>query len=100
MRISFVLFRKDAIVSSDSFGPHRDLGFGTWDKVPADFSQNIGGGWWYDNSSAECAVRSNLNGIYPRCGKETLAAIHWGHLDSTCAGRSASTSTGMKMRPI
>ena len=60
MRISFVLYRKDAIVSSDSLSPHRDLGFGTWDKVPADFSQNIGGGWWYDNSSAECAVRSNL----------------------------------------
>ena len=67
MRISFVLFRKDAIVSSDSLGPHRDLGFGTWDKVPADFSQDIGGGWWYDNSSAECAVRSNLNGV----GNET-----------------------------
>ena len=100
MRISFVLYRKDAIVSSDSLSPHRDLGFGTWDKVPADFSQNIEGGWWYDNSSAECAVRSNLNGIYPHCGKETLAAIHWGNLDSTCAERIASTSTGMKIRPI
>nr|XP_058956427.1 angiopoietin-related protein 7-like [Pocillopora verrucosa] len=90
----------NASVSSDSLGPLRDHNFGTWDKVPADCAQNKGGGWWYDNSSAECAVWSNLNGVYPRCGKETLAAIHWGNLDSTSAKRSAPTSTEMKIRPV
>ena len=93
-------FETDATVSNDSLGPHKGFGFGTWDKVHAGCTQKIGGGWWYDSSITECDVSSNLNGIYPRCGKETLAAIHWGHLDSTCAGRSASTSTGMKIRPI
>ena len=93
-------FETDASVSSDSLSPLRDLVFGTWDKIPADCAQNRGGGWWYDNSSAECAVLSNLNGIYPRCGKETLAAIHWGNLDSANAERSAPTSTEMKIRPV
>ena len=65
-------FETDATVSSDTLGPLRDLVFGAWDEVLADCAQNRGGSWWNDNSSAECAVHSNLNGIYPRCGKETL----------------------------
>ena len=93
-------FETDATVSCDTLGPLRDLVFGAWDEVPADCAQNRGGGWWNDNSSAECAVHSNLNGIYPRCGKETLAAIHRRNLDSTSAERSASTSTEMKIRPV
>ena len=93
-------FETDATVSNDSLGPHKDSSFGTWDKVPAGCTQKIGGGWWYDSSITECAVSSNLNGIYPRCGKETLAAIHWGKLDSTSAKRSTPKSTEMKIRPV
>ena len=93
-------FETDATVSCDTLGPLRDLVFGAWDEVPADCAQNRGGGWCNDNNSAECAVHSNLNGIYPRCGKETLAAIHWRNLDSTSAERSAPTSTEMKIRPV
>ena len=62
-------------------------------------AQQIGGGWWYDSSITQCAVSSNLNGVYPRCGKETLAAIHWGYLERS-AKRSAPTSTEMKIRPV
>ena len=93
-------FETDATVSSDSLGPHKGFVFGTWDKVPAGCAQKIGGGWWYDSSITECAVSSNLNGIYPRCGNETLAAIHWGKLDSTSAKRSTPKSTEMKIRPV
>nr|XP_058957538.1 angiopoietin-related protein 7-like [Pocillopora verrucosa] len=89
----------DATVSNDSLGPHKGFVFGTWDKVPAGCAQQIGGGWWYDSSITQCAVSSNLNGIYPRCGKETLAAIHWGYLGRS-AKRSAPTSTEMKIRPV
>ncbi|CAH3162350.1 unnamed protein product, partial [Pocillopora meandrina] len=90
----------DATVSNDSLGPHKGSGFGTWDKVPAGCTQKIGGGWWYDRSITKCAILSNLNGIYPRCGKETSAAIHWGYLDSRSPKRSAPTSTEMKIRPV
>ena len=93
-------FETDATVSNDSLGPHKGFVFGTWDKVPAGCAQNIGGGWWYDSSITECVVSSNLNGIYPRCGNETLAAIHWGKLDSTNAKRSTPESTEMKIRPV
>ena len=92
-------FETDATVSNDSLGPHKGFVFGTWDKVPAGCAQQIGGGWWYDSSITQCAVSSNLNGIYPRCGKETLAAIHWGYLGRS-AKRSAPTSTEMKIRPV
>ena len=92
-------FETDATVSNDSLGPHKGFVFGTWDKVPAGCAQQIGGGWWYDSSITQCAVSSNLNGIYPRCGKETLAAIHWGYLERS-AKRSAPTSTEMKIRPV
>lgn len=86
-------FETDATVSNDSLGPHKGFGFGTWDKVHAGCTQKIGGGWWYESSITECVVSSNLNGIYPRCGNETLAAIHWGKLDSTNAKRSTPEST-------
>ena len=45
------------------------------------------------------AVRSNLNGVFPRCGNETLADIHWGELVLTSAKGSAPT-TEMKIRPL
>ena len=93
-------FETDATVSCDTLGPLRDLVFGAWDEVPADCAKNRGGGWCNDNNSAECAVHSNLEGIYPLFGKETLAAIHWRNLDSTSAERSAPTSTEIKIRPV
>ena len=92
-------FETDATVSNDSLGPHKGFGFGTWDKVHAGCTQKIGGGWWYDSSITECEVSSNLNGIYRRCGKGTLAAIHWGYLDGS-AENSAPASTEMKIRPV
>ena len=98
-RFLLFCFETDATVSNDSLGPHKGFVFGTWDKVPAGCAQQIGGGWWYDSSITQCAVSSNLNGIYPRCGKETLAAIHWGYLGRS-AKRSAPTSTEMKIRPV
>ena len=99
-RFLLFCFETDATVSRDSLGPHKGSGFGTWDKVPAGCTQKIGGGWWYDSGITKCAVLSNLNGIYPRCGKETSAAILWGYLDSRSPKRSAPTSTEMKIRPV
>nr|XP_058949837.1 ficolin-1-A-like [Pocillopora verrucosa] len=75
---------RNANVSNDSLGSHKGFVFGTWDKIPAGCAQQIGEGWWYDSSITQCAVSSNLNGIYPRCGKETLAAIHWGYFGDKC----------------
>ncbi|XP_022795051.1 angiopoietin-related protein 7-like [Stylophora pistillata] len=85
-------------VFSDSLGPHRDFVFGTWDRDPADCPQRRGGGWWYGNSS-DCAVWSNLNGIYPRGKKEIRASIFWGNLDKSPEG-SSPTSTELKIRPV
>ena len=45
-------------------------------------------------------LSSNLNGIYPRCRKETWADIHWRKLDPNKPERSAPTSTEMKIRPV
>ena len=95
----FGFFGTDATVSYDSLGPHRDLYFGTWDRDPANCAQNRGGGWWYGNNS-DCAVWSNLNGIYRRCGNETRADIQWAKLVPTSAKGSAPSSTGMKIRPV
>ncbi|XP_027043346.1 angiopoietin-related protein 7-like [Pocillopora damicornis] len=89
----------NATVSSDSLNPHKDLIFGTWDRDPANCTQKRGGGWWY-GSSSDCAVSSNLNGIYPHCRKETWADIHWRKLDPNKPERSAPTSTEMKIRPV
>ena len=58
-----------------------------------------GGGWWYGRSN-DCAVWSNLNGIYPYCRKETWADIHWKNLDPNNPKGSAPTSTEMKIRPV
>nr|XP_058959419.1 angiopoietin-related protein 7-like isoform X1 [Pocillopora verrucosa] len=89
----------DATVSSDSLNPHKDLIFGTWDRDPANCTLKRGRGWWYGSSSG-CAVSSNLNGIYPHCGKETWADIHWKKLDPNNPKGSAPTSTEMKIRPV
>ena len=92
-------FETDATVSSDSLGPHRNLVFGTWDRDPVDCAQRGGRGWWY-GSGIKCAVLSNLNGIYPRCGRNTSAEIHWAKLNQTSAEDSAPSSTEMKIRPV
>ena len=97
--MEFSFFLTDATVSSDSLNPHKDLIFGTWDRDPANCTLKRGGGWWY-GSSSDCAVSSNLNGIYPRCRKETWADIHWKKLDPNKPERSAPTSTEMKIRPV
>ncbi|XP_066015350.1 angiopoietin-related protein 7-like isoform X5 [Pocillopora verrucosa] len=89
----------DATVSSDSLDPHKDLNFGTWDRDPANCTLKRGGGWWYGRSS-NFAVSSNLNGIYPRCRKETWADIHWNKLDPNNPKGHAPTSTEMKIRPV
>ncbi|XP_022791060.1 angiopoietin-related protein 7-like [Stylophora pistillata] len=89
----------NATVFSDSLSPHRDFAFGTWDRNSADCAQKRGGGWWYGNNSY-CAILSNLNGIYPRCGNKTRADIHWGKLVSNSAESSAPTSTEMKIRSV
>ena len=99
MEFSFFFFLTDATVSSDSLNPHKDLIFGTWDRDPANCTLKRGGGWWY-GSSSDCAVSSNLNGIYPHCGKETWADIHWKKLDPNNPKGSAPTSTEMKIRPV
>lgn len=100
MQIPFSFyFGTDATVFSDSLSPHKDFDFGTWDKVPADCAQKIGGGWWYNNM-CDPAVSSNLNGIYRRCGGETEANIHWGRLVPVLAEDSAPTSAEMKIRPV
>ena len=92
-------FETDATVSFDSLGPHRNLVFGTWDREPVNCAQRSGRGWWYGNS-IKCAVLSNLNGIYPRCGRNTSAEIHWAKLDLTSAKDNAPSSTEMKIRPV
>ncbi|XP_066015351.1 angiopoietin-related protein 7-like isoform X6 [Pocillopora verrucosa] len=89
----------NATVSSDSLDPHKDLNFGTWDRDPANCTLKRGGGWWYGRSS-NFAVSSNLNGIYPRCRKETWADIHWNKLDPNNPKGHAPTSTEMKIRPV
>ncbi|CAH3167428.1 unnamed protein product, partial [Pocillopora meandrina] len=89
----------NATVSYDSLGPHRNLVFGTWDRDPVDCAERGGRGWWYGNG-IKCAVFSNLNGIYPRCGRNTSAEIHWAKLDLTSAKDSAPSSTEMKIRPV
>nr|XP_058957541.1 angiopoietin-related protein 7-like [Pocillopora verrucosa] len=90
---------RDATVSSDSLNPHKDLNFGTWDRDPANCTLKRGGGWWYGRSS-NCAVSSNLNGIYPHCRNETWADIHWRELDPNNPKGNAPTSTEMKIRPV
>ncbi|CAH3162305.1 unnamed protein product, partial [Pocillopora meandrina] len=92
-------FETDATVSSDSLGPHRNLVFGTWDRDPVDCAQRGGRGWWY-GSGIKCAVLSNLNGIYPRCGRKTSPKIHWAKLNRTSAEGNAPSSTEMKIRPV
>ncbi|XP_058959423.2 angiopoietin-related protein 7-like [Pocillopora verrucosa] len=89
----------NATVSSDSLGPHRNLVFGTWDRDPVDCAERGGRGWWYGNG-IKCTDLSNLNGIYPRCGRNTSAEIHWAELDQTSAKGSAPSSTEMKIRPV
>nr|XP_058973904.1 angiopoietin-related protein 7-like isoform X2 [Pocillopora verrucosa] len=89
----------NSTVSPDSLNPHKDLIFGTWDRDAANCTPKRGGGWWY-GSSSDCAVSSNLNGIYPHCRKKTWANIHWDKLDQNSPEGSAPTSTEMKIRPV
>ena len=68
-------------------------------RDPVDCAERGGRGWWYGNG-IKCAVFSNLNGIYPRCGRNTSAEIHWAKLNQTSAEDSAPSSTEMKIRPV
>ena len=94
----FFFLGRDATVLFDYLIPQRDLIFGTWDRDPDNCARKRGGGWWY-GIGKDWAVRSNLNGVFPRCGNETLADIHWGELVLTSAKGSAPT-TEMKIRPL
>ena len=95
---NFFFLETDATVLFDYLIPQRDLIFGTWDRDPDNCARKRGGGWWY-GIGKDWAVRSNLNGVFPRCGNETLADIHWGELVLTSAKGSAPT-TEMKIRPL
>lgn len=90
----------NATVCPDSLSQHNNFDFGIWERGPADRVQKRGVGWWYDEGR-ENAVHSNLNGIYPLCGSETAADIHWGHLaPKRGAAGSAPKSSEMKIRPV
>lgn len=100
MLLFFFSFGTDATVCPDSLSQHNNFDFGIWERGPADRVQKRGVGWWYDEDR-ENAVHSNLNGIYPLCGSETAADIHWGHLaPKRGAVGSAPKSSEMKIRPV
>ena len=48
------------------------------DRYPRDCDEKRGGGWWYSDSN--CAVWSNLNGLY--FDNKTSRAIHWSKLST------------------
>ena len=79
----------------DSLGGHRDFSFGTWDRDPYNCDEKRGGGWWY--TDANCAVWSNLNGLY--FDDKTSRAIYWSNL-GTIPQESIPKSAEMKIRPV
>ena len=99
MRISFVLFWNRCHCFHWFSRCPQESRFWYLDRDPVDCAQKRGGGWWYDNGST-CAVWSNLNGIYPRCGSKTSADIYWAKLVPSSAEGSAPSSTEMKIRPV
>lgn len=78
----------------------KDCSFGTWDKDPAgSCSSKRGGGWWY-STGTDCAIWSNLNGVYPRSGNmQPWGMIYWSYLDSTSPTNNVPTSSRMKIKP-
>ena len=90
-----VCFGTDETVISDSLGGHRDFPFGTWDRDPLNCDEKRGGGWWYID--ANCAVWSNLNGLY--FDNKTSRAIYWSKL-GTIPEESIPKSAEMKIRPV
>ena len=92
---SFFCFETDENVTSDSFGLHRNFAFGTWDRYPHDCDEKRGGGWWYSDS--DCAVWSNLNGIY--FDNKTSRAIFWADLGAA-PEESIPKSAEMKIRSV
>ena len=91
----FFCFETDETVTSDSFGLHRNFAFGTWDRYPHDCDEKRGGGWWY--SDTNCAVWSNLNGIY--FDNKTSRAIFWAELGAA-PEESIPKSAEMKIRSV
>ena len=91
----FFFFETDETAIFDSFGPHRNQVFGTWDRYPHDCDEKRGGGWWYSDSN--CAVWSNLKGLY--FDNKTSRAIYWSKL-STVPEESIPRSAEMKIRPV
>lgn len=76
---------------SDSLRDHNGSKFRTWDQKHSICPGKVGESWWFPE---DCAISSNLNGIYE--SKEN--GIHWGNLDPKNATRTPKT-TEMKIRP-
>ena len=77
---------------SDSLRDHNGSKFRTWDQKHSICPEKVGGSWWFPEN---CAIRSNLNGIYE---SKDDGKIHWGNLDRGDAARTPKT-TEMKIRP-
>ena len=86
-------FSADA-TASDSLRDHNGSKFRTWDEKHSICPEKEGGSWWFPEN---CAIHSNLNGIYNYESKEN-GKIHWGKLDCGDAARTPKT-TEMKIRP-
>ena len=84
-------FSTDATVS-DSLRDHNGSKFRTWDQKHSICPEKVGESWWFPE---DCAIHSNLNGIYE---SEKEGKIHWGKLDLGDANRTPKTSE-MKIRP-
>lgn len=72
---------------NDSLRDHNGSKFRTWDQKHSICTEKVGESWWFPE---DCAIHSNLNGIYGN--------IHWGKLDLGDANRTPKTSE-MKIRP-
>ena len=66
-------FLTDATVS-DSLRDHNGSKFRTWDQKHSICPEKVGESWWFPE---DCAIRSNLNGIYgsKEKGKYSLGTI-------------------------
>ena len=84
-------FLADATVN-DSLRDHNGSKFRTWDQKHSICPEKVGESWWFPE---DCAIRSNLNGIY---GSKEKGNIHWGKLDLDDPTRTPKTSE-MKIRP-
>ena len=72
---------------------------GPGDKDPAgSCCSKRGGGWWY-STGTDCAIWSNLNGVYPRSkNMRSWGMSYWAYLDSTSPINNVPTSSQMKIK--